>query len=255
MRLILYDMRRILLFLILFLMAAASAGAFVGTPDNISKTQESISGLPLGQRIAFWAEQFVGTPYDTDPLGAYVRNKVIVYDGAVDCMYHTFRAVELSSGVTPDGAVNAALRLRFKGLGTLDEAGKVTNYDDRFEYAEDMILSGKWGKDITAEIGTAVKIKGARGIESTEILPKDAIIDSIDKLNSGDIIYFIKAVEKRVVGEIVAHLGIIKKEGGKVYLIHASGRKNAQTPSYVKELPFEDYVRQMSFVGIKVTRF
>lgn len=236
------------------LAATASAVAFTGEAD-ISKTQESVAGLPLGQRIAFWAEQFVGTPYDTDPLGAYVRNKVIVYDGAVDCMYHTFRAVELSIGKTPEEAVSTALRLRFKGRGTLDESGKVTNYDDRFEYAEDMVLSGKWGTDITAETGKSVKIKGARGIESTEIIPKEAIIDSLDKLNSGDIVYFVKAVEKRVVGEIVGHIGIIKREGGKVYLIHASGRKNAQTPSHVKKLPLEDYIGQMSFIGIKITRF
>ncbi|MBF0459379.1 MAG: DUF1460 domain-containing protein [Nitrospirae bacterium] len=250
-------MRKIAL-IIFFLTATASTGAFAAAafnPDNISKTQESISSLPLGQRIAFWAEQFVGTPYDTDPLGAYVRNKVIVYDSAVDCMYHTFRAVELSIGQTPETAVTTALLLRFKGRGKLDDAGKVENYDDRFEYAEDMILSGKWGRDITAEIGPAVKIKGARGIEFTEIIPKEAVINSIDKLNSGDIVYFIKAVEKRVVGEIVAHLGIIKIEGGKVWLIHASGRKNAQSPSYVKKLPFEDYIGQMSFIGIKVTRF
>ncbi|MBF0517791.1 MAG: DUF1460 domain-containing protein [Nitrospirae bacterium] len=251
-------MRR-LIFIALFLLLPAFALAVGNMPDNISKAQRSVAALPLGQRIAFWAEQFIGTPYDTDPLGAYVRSKEIVYDSAVDCMYHTFRAVELSMGNSPEEAAAAALNLRFKDRGTLDAIGKVTNYDNRFEYAEDMILSGKWGTDITAELGEVVKIKGARGIESTEIIPKDTIVNSPDKLysklNSGDIIYFIKAVDKRVVGEIVAHLGIIKREGGKVYLIHASGRKNAQTPSYVKKLPLEDYIGQMSFIGIKVTRF
>jgi hypothetical protein len=246
------------MFFLATLAGAFVAGAFVAGPD-ISKTQEGVAHLPLGQRIAFWAEQFVGTPYDTDPLGAYVRNKVIVYDGAVDCMYHIFRAVELSIGKTPEEAVSTALRLRFKGRGTLDDSGSVTNYDDRFEYAEDMISSGKWGTDITADLGRPVRIKGARGVEFTEIIPKEAIMDSPDKfnskLNSGDIIYFIKAVEKRTVGEIVGHIGIIKREGDRVYLIHASGRKNAQTPSAVKKLPLEDYIGQMSFIGIKVTRF
>lgn len=246
-------MRKTILFLTLFLSAATAA--FAVLPDNISQTQERVAAEPLGQRIAFWAEQFVGTPYDTDPLGAYVRNKVIVYDGAVDCMYHTFRAVELAVGRSPDGAIDAALNLRFKGRGVLDSSGNVTNYDDRFEYAEDMILSGKWGRDITSEVGEAVKIKGARGIESTEIIPKDAVASSIDKLNSGDIIYFIKAVDKRVVGEIVAHLGIIKREGTTVYLIHASGRKNATTASFVIKVPFLDYIKKMSFIGIKITRF
>ncbi|MEO5359830.1 MAG: DUF1460 domain-containing protein [Nitrospirota bacterium] len=246
---------RKLLFLILFLTTSANAIATAQdmSQDNISKTQETVAALPLGQRIAFWAEQFVGTLYDTDPLGAYVRNNVIVYDSVVDCMYHTFRAVELSIGQTPEEAVSVALNLRFKDRGVLGDSGKVQNYDNRFEYAEDMILSGKWGRDITAEIGTTLKIKGARGIESTEIIPKDAVESA--KLNSGDIVYFIKAVEKRVVGEIVAHLGIIKREGSKVYLIHASGKKNAQNPGHVKKLLFEDYIAQMSFIGIKVTRF
>ena len=50
------------------------------------------------ERIAFWAEQYIDVPYDTDPWGDYVRKNVIVADERVDCMYLTFRSVELALG-------------------------------------------------------------------------------------------------------------------------------------------------------------
>ena len=56
----------------------------------------------------------------------------------------------------------------------------------------------------------------------------------------------------------MGHLGIIKVEGGRASLIHASGSKDTMTAKgcgAVKEVNFMDYVKRMKFVGIKVTRF
>ena len=74
---------RMLFFVLVFVPALASAFF----PDgDIATFQKQAAVMPVGERIAFWAEKFIGTPYDTDPLGDYVRREVIVADERVDCM-------------------------------------------------------------------------------------------------------------------------------------------------------------------------
>jgi hypothetical protein len=220
--------------------------------SEIASLQKEISHLPVGERIAFWAEKFIGTPYDPDPLGEYVTRSVIVADERVDCMYLTFRVVELALSDSPEKAVEVALEKRFITRGRMKN-GKVLNYEDRFQYAEDMIRSGKWGREITDTLAETVEIEGSRGIKTVRIIPKALIPQALKKLLSGDIIFFIKAPEKRVVGEIVGHIGIVKQQNGKVFLIHASGKKNKG--GAVKKVLLSDYTDSMPFIGIKVSRF
>ncbi len=54
-------------------------------------------------------------------------------------------------------------------------------------------------------------------------------------------------------GEIVGHIGILKREGEDLYLIHASGRK--RRGGEVVKVPFGDYLIDMPFAGIMVGRF
>lgn len=251
--------------LIIYIIAASLSSQNV-TAVDIKETgilQNTLKDKAIGEKIAFWAEQFVGKPYDTDPLGEYVRKEVIVTDERVDCMYHVFRSVELASTNSPENAISKALDMRFHTKGILRD-GMVTNYNDRFEYGEDMILSGKWGKDITGKLGKTVYIKGSRGLDRQEVLLKQDAINAIAKFKSGDIVFFIKDPEKRMVGEIVGHIGIIKSEvksqNSKVretYLIHASGTKGKQNGNSgsVKKGLFTDYLKSMKFIGIKATRF
>src|SRR4030042_3867461 len=142
---------------------------FALTGEEIQKFQTLLRGKPIGERIAFWAERFIGVPYDMDPLGEYVSRATIVSDERVDCMYLTFRAVEFALSHTPEEAIQVALERRFHSKGVLKE-GHVINYDDRFEYGEDMIESGKWGQEITSEVGKLMKIKGSRGKDFVEVL-------------------------------------------------------------------------------------
>lgn len=254
------------------------------TNEEILKYQSELKDKPVGERIAFWAEKFVGAPYDKDPIGEYVSRAVIVADDRVDCMYLTFRAVELAMSNTPEEAVQIALDKRFHSNGVLKN-GKVINYDDRFKYGEDMIYSGKWGKEITSEIGKTIKTvassKGQMGTEMArqkaegrlsltsakmvDMLPPEELMKGIQNLKSGDIIFFIKAPEKRITGELVGHIGIIKTEeksqksevrkDTKVYLIHAGGIKGKG--GRVKKVLLKDYIRKMpfTFIGAKITRF
>lgn len=211
------------------------------------------SAEDLGERIALMAERFVGTPYDPDPLGAYVREKVIVYDKEVDCMYLTFRAVELALSENEEEAIKIALEKRFFTKGILGADKKVVNYNERYQYGEDMIDSKKFGEEITSELGNVISIQGSRGRERINIIPASEIKNIMGRLKSGDIIFFVKKPEKRILGEIVGHIGIIKVEKDNIYLIHASGKKNGKG-STVK-VPFIDYIKNMDFAGIKVTRF
>ncbi|MGE5892991.1 MAG: hypothetical protein ACM34I_02940 [bacterium] len=235
------------------LLFSAGAHAVVINETIFAELQPKSSHLSIGDRIAFWAGKFIGTPYDPDPLGEYVRKSVIVADERVDCMYHTFRSVELAQSTTYDESIARALDLRFRTEGVLDEQGKVTNYDDRFQYGEDMVLSGKWGKNVTSSLGKTMTIPGARDIESIRILPKKGAVRSVKKLRSGDIIFFVKDPAKRKVDEIVGHIGIVSRTKGGVYLIHASGNKNNN--GEVKKADLTGYLKTMPFVGMLVTRF
>lgn len=229
------------------------------TADEILIAQARVAGLPLGKRIAYWAGRFIGTPYDPDPLGLYVRTNRIVADEKADCMYHVFRSVELAESNTPREAIDKALVLRFLTTGKLVD-GLVTNYDERFQYGEDMVTSGKWGKNITTELGSVETIPGSRGKATVDILPKKTLLTrSLQKgLQDGDIVFWVKDPKKRAVEEIVAHLSIVHIRSGKPYLIHAAGDKDRDGRpggGVVKEVPFAEYVRHMKFIGAFVTRF
>jgi hypothetical protein len=232
---------------------------FALTDEEIQKYQSLLRGESVGEKIAFWAEKFVGIPYDTDPLGEYVSKSTIVADERVDCMYLTFRAVELALSHTPEEAVQMALEKRFRSKGVIKD-GQVMNYDDRFEYGEDMIESGKWGEDITPKIGKITKIKGSRGKDFIDTLSSQALIARIEGIKSGDLFFFIKKPEERKKEEIVGHIGILKvekdsmkKESEKIYLIHASGIK--EKGGEVKKVLLKEYLSKMPFIGVKITRF
>ena len=244
---------KLLPFLIVFLWAEIGLAI---PAEDIRKMQAGLQGDTIGERIAFFAEGFVGIPYDEDPQGEYVTRAAIVADERVDCMYLTFRAVELALGRTPEEAIQIALDRRFHSRGILQD-GQVANYDDRFEYGEDMIQSGKWGKEITPRVGRTARIRGSRGRDFYEVLPPHEIARRKEKLRSGDLLFFFKAPESRVVGEGVGHMAIVKVEGKdadkKTFLIHASGTK--KSGGVVKKVRLIDYLSGMPFVGVKVTRF
>jgi len=240
-----------LAFLILLIFHLSLPVCFALTDKEIQKFQSSLMNKPVGEKIAFWAEKFVGAPYDKDPIGEYVTRATILADERVDCMYLTFRAVELALSRTPEEAIQIALERRFHSKGILKD-GKVVNYEDRFEYGEDMIFSGRWGREITSEAGKTMRIKGSRGRDFVEILPSEHLLKGLRKLKSGDILFFVKKPEDRKVEEIIGHIGIVKVER-EVYLIHASGTKG--NGGEVKKVLLKEYLLKMPFVGAKIARF
>ena len=227
--------------------------------DEILIAQTRAAELPLGRRIMYWAGRFIGTPYDPDPLGLYVRTNRIVADERADCMYLTFRSVELARSSTPGEAIEQAKALRFITEGRVLD-GLVQNYGERFEYGEDMVFSGKWGRNVTDELGPTMTVKGSRGRGEVIVLPKATLSTRKfqKQLRDGDILYWVKDPKKRVVEEIVAHLSFVQVKGGSVFLIHAAGTKDSATRpggGAVKEVPFAAYLRDTRFIGVFVTRF
>jgi hypothetical protein len=116
-----------------------------------------------------------------------------------------------------------------------------------------MIDSGKWGREITAVIGKTTSIKGSRGRTRITFVSGREAVKKTDVLHTGDIIFFIKSPDKKIGDEIVGHMGIAKREDGKVFLIHAGGIKNKG--GKVKKVLLADYLNSMPFLGIRVSRF
>ena len=89
---------------------------------KFSSTQNS--KMTIGEKIAFYANSFIGTPYDRIPIGLYVDSRRIIADNEVDCMYLVFRATELAFA---DGdnkkAIQIGLDKRFHTHGLLDNNG------------------------------------------------------------------------------------------------------------------------------------
>ncbi|MGW8272923.1 MAG: hypothetical protein ACWGN7_05995, partial [Thermodesulfovibrionales bacterium] len=177
---------------------------------------------------------------------------VQVADDRVDCMYLTFRSVELATSANLSDAIERALELRFKGQGKLDRHGKVINYGERFSYGIDMVFSGKWGRNVTAELSPTVSIQGSRGRERVGMISRESAAEAIPRLRSGDLLFFVKDPSRRRVGEIIGHIGIVSVAPDGIFLIHASGEKDGE--GSVKKVRLEDYLRTMPFVGLVVTR-
>lgn len=244
-------------FALLFFLSMGQRDSLGLTDEEIRSLQASLQDQPIGARIAFWAERFVGVPYDEDPKGVYVTEEKIVFDQKVDCMYLVFRAVELALSRTPEEAIQVALEKRFHGRGLLRPDGSVANYHERYQYGEDMILSGKWGRHLTWQVGPLSRIPAPRGKKSWEMIATRDLMKGRFRFQSGDLIFFVVAPGSRKADEIIGHLGIIKveKEGESVrrYLIHASGVKGKG--GVVKKVRLQEYFREMPFIGANLTRF
>ncbi|MDA8083816.1 MAG: hypothetical protein M0024_09200, partial [Nitrospiraceae bacterium] len=195
--------------MLIALLVPSLSAAFMSEKEIVAS--QAVAGQwPVGDRIAFWAERFVGTPYDPDPLGEYVRKNVVIADERVDCMYLTFRVVELSFSRDEEGAVRIALDKRFPERGILQN-GKIVNYKDRFQYGEDMLDSGKWGREITGELGGTLRIAGSRGRPQVRILSRGELQRGAARLRNGDLVFFVRDPARRLSDEIVGHIGIIRE--------------------------------------------
>ena len=212
----------------------------------------AFASLTIGEKITQCANKFIGTPYDTNPIGEYVFRNVIIYDEKVDCMYFVFRCTEIAFSNKENSPEQIALSQRFQTHGIISN-GVVVNYQDRFAYADDMISSSKWGIDVSPVIGKISKIEGTRGVSFFNFVAKNDV--RLENFHNGDIIFFVKSKNNRIIDEIIGHLGFIEIEDGNVYLIHASGLKKPETNGSVKKVLLADFFEKTKFIGVIVKRF
>lgn len=215
-----------------------------------------------GDRVVYYANMFIGKPYDRIPEGLYVKERKLIMDKEMDCMYFVFRTISLALSNGDDKQAEKILcNKMFKHKCKLDKDGFVINYNDRFEYGEDMILSGKYGKSIFNKKETSV-MKGSRMYKNFNFVKSDDFIQNKylqKKVKNGDILFLYKHPDKRSkANEAVGHLGVLEVDkNGIIYFIHASGSKNiTKIQGAVKKVKLIEYLKEMNnFIGIDIVRF
>ena len=221
------------------------------------------NGNGLGDKIVKYANSFIGTPYDRIPIGLYVQSRKLIIDDEIDCMYLVFRSVSLALADGDDKkAIEIACDKMFHDKCKLDKNGLVTNYENRFDYSEDMISSSKWGKSIytNEEMST---MEGSRMYDKLHYVKSQDFINSKklqQRVQNGDILFLVKHLELRSpkTHAMIGHLGILEVgQDGEIYLIHASGVKRYDVPQgKVVKIKLTDYLQEKKakWAGIYITR-
>lgn len=239
---------------------------------EIDAEMTRLAPLPVGERIAAWADWFfqLGDTtyvYGRDPQG-YVTQGRLVDDCHTDCVLFFYRTTELGRSSSALEAVQFAFGTRFYGA-SLEEVvrpdGRVS-YDTpvHLDYAMDILRSGYWGAEITATLGpTATDAAGTGRYPAGTVayVPKAQLAP--EKLQSGDIVYFItdettpRGRSVRESGDLIGHLGIIRVENGEPLLIHAAsqGLSGLYPGARVEKVPLLTYLQRVqNFKGLMATR-
>lgn len=231
-----------------------------------------IADRPLGERIGAWARFWltqgdIAYVYGRAP-GGYVTQGRLAQDFATDCVLFMYRTTELARSGTATEAAQFAFGTRFYGAITeqvVRPDGRVT-YDDpsHLEYAEDMAKSGIWGADVTDDCGESVAdaVGSSRTPPDTlRYVPRDKI--DYSALREGDLVWFVGdetrpgAIEQRMQGTLLHHLGILVRDGEEVSLIHPAAvpLSGVYDRTGVVRVPLRTYLQRVDrFKGIVVTR-
>ncbi|MFH1143623.1 MAG: hypothetical protein V1774_03680 [Candidatus Eisenbacteria bacterium] len=240
-----------------------------GTIDSL---MAQYAELPLGEKIAAWADYFWqrGDAVYLFGLadGGYVREGRLVDDFRTDCVLFFYRVTELGRSSSALEAVQFAFGTRFYGAileDVVDAQGRV-DYDSpvHLDYSIDMVRSGIWGQEITSQLGDVVADQAGStryAPQSISYLPKQNLDPA--RLMDGDIVYFISDESTaagralRDAGAMVGHIGVIKIERGEPQLIHAAARglDGLYVGGKVEKLPLQTYLARVeNFKGLLATR-
>ncbi|MBD3162647.1 MAG: hypothetical protein GF328_11130, partial [Candidatus Latescibacteria bacterium] len=233
----------------------------VWSSGRIDSLMRRIEGEPLGERIAFWADAFYEDGrtryrFGLDP-GGYVTEGRLCDDFAMDCVLFFYRITELGRSSSAREAVQFAFGTRFYGA-SVEEAilpdGRV-RYDhfSHLDYSEDILRTGIWGANVTEKIGPIARDPGnvRFGPDTLSYVPKERIDTSA--LRSGDLVYFLldenhpKGSEDRAGGTLIAHLGILARQGDRVDLIHAAqrGLEGLYEGGRIEKVPLKTYLERV----------
>ncbi|MFN2371387.1 MAG: hypothetical protein ABR506_09570 [Candidatus Krumholzibacteriia bacterium] len=230
--------------------------------------------LPLPGRVGAWARRFAAAGDATYRFGlaegGYARLGRLVLDERQDCISLVYRVTELARAADSRDAVAWALRTRFAGAppaAVVDERGLV-DYDHpaHLDYSLDMVRSGWWGEDVTAQLtgarpdslGTARYPAG-----SFAWVPEEVLVPG--ELREGDVAWLVldpAEAKARALrdehGLVVGHAGIVVVQDGEPWLVHAA---SSTLPGWyeaggVVEVPLAVYLQRVErYGGVVVTRF
>ena len=252
----------------------AAGGERLMTPqveDAVLKVEQD---LPTAVRIGRWARRFAQADdvvYLFGPAeGGYVDEGALVSDRRQDCVSLLYRVNELAHATTHEDALAWALRTRFAGAdpaAVVGPDGRV-DYDDpsHLDYSLDMIRTGLWGRDVTADLTGAVPdTVGTPRYEAGSCLyvPKANLTAS--ELAEGDVVWFVldpsndgAAKLRDEHGLVIGHIGIVIVEEGSPVLVHAarSGLEGRYEGGTVVTVPLLEYLDRVErFAGVIVTRY
>jgi hypothetical protein len=239
--------------------------------DSLLAVQQ---GLPTAERVGLWARRFLaadGIRYVFGPnADGYVAEREIVRDHRQDCISLLYRCTELARARDHRDAIAVALATRFAGAepdSVVDASGRV-DYDDpsHLDYSLDMIRSGHWGTDVTAQVGAAEPdtVGTSRYPARSFLLVPKAKLDPA-MLREGDMCWFVldpnvaSARKLRdTYGLVIGHVGLVIVQDGRPWLVHAavSGLSGWYEGGTVVKVPLVEYLGRVErFAGVKVTRF
>lgn len=219
---------------------------------------ESSQIKDVGKRIEFLSSQFMGLDYKESTLiGDINTPEVLVINlKGVDCFTYIdyIEAMRLSRSFSKF-KVNLR-KVRYK-------SGKVAFENRNHFFTDWQEFNSDFIDDITEEIGAGKTIRVQKRLNEKEdgtyfliginpvqreikYIPSDAIDDSvINKMRTGDYV----GIYSHLAGLDVSHVGIVIKDGDKIYLRHASSQKKQRK---VVDQDFKNYIS--SKPGIIVLR-
>jgi hypothetical protein len=215
--------------------------------------ETSQKGLTNAQKIEFYSERFLGTPYDLacegdGPYALYETMPLMNLE-KTNCMCMVEIVLAMSLSTHYEEMFNVLQHIRYRhGL-----IGMATR--NHYTIA-DWLPANRWClEDVTPKVGGTYckpltrtishreffKSKGITDIEdmlpdrtlTIQYIPKEELLKVQDKLHSGDIVSVI--MDKP--GIFSAHMGLIIKKDNQTYFRHAS-----QAAMTTLDQPFAEYV-------------
>lgn len=223
------------------------------------------------QKIVFYSELFLDMPYEFYCMGdgpyAHYDTAPLMNFEKINCMTYCEEVLALSLSRTYEEMFNILQHIRYYG--------GVIGMNTRKHYTMvDWLPGNKWClRDVSKSIGGKYARKLTRTIKHgkffrekglTDVypilpdrkftiyyIPKEHLLDVVDKIHSGDIIALIQDKP----GIFSAHMGLIIKKEAKVVLRHAPMNRGKvlddRFDEYVKGLQEYDKLLGMSFMRVR----
>ncbi|MEN6374279.1 MAG: N-acetylmuramoyl-L-alanine amidase-like domain-containing protein [Smithella sp.] len=210
------------------------------------------SNLPVGDLLCAIGKTFLGAPYKPGTLETGHKEKLVVNLAQFDCFTFVETVLALTRCVVAGKMSKSEFRRVLKLIRY--RQGIIDGYSSRLHYFTDWLRNNEQKKilrDVSRKLGAVRQRKiinymtthrnaynalsdenEFKNIRLTEknlsrriirLIPKDKVNQQKEKIQTGDIIAF--TVEQE--GLDVAHVGFALRQGGNLYLLHASSKEGA----------------------------